>query len=383
MLEILLYLILIAWVLLAMQTAANMSLFPSLERSDSGATAAVTPPVSIVIPARNEEPTIGATLDHALQQDYPDFEVIIVNDDSSDGTAEIIDQRRGRKGLISLATGPPPEGWLGKPHALATGTAVARGEWLLLMDADVALEPGALRAAVSTAESKGWDHLALLPHMEREGFWEQLLMPLLGTVFFVYAPSFLSLFEKTKLAFGGGAFNLVRRKAYDAAGGHQAIRNSVVDDVRLAMEIKRAGFKSRWRLGTNWLRLRMYRGLFDIVNGFTKNAHAMFRGHRWLAPVFILLGVCIDVLPFGALPARYAGWASGSPLIAWEASLALLLLCRGAAHARLGYPLWPVLLTPLTVVVGQYTLLRSLRMAYGEGVVRWRGRVYPLESTDF
>lgn len=381
--ETLLYVMLIVWLLLGAQTVVNIYLFPALETSDPDPRSAASPLVSIVIPARNEELAIGATLDRALQQVYSKFEVIVVDDDSTDRTAEIIREREGRPGLIPLTAGPPPEGWLGKPHALATGTAVARGEWLLLMDADVALEPGAVAAAVSTAEAYGWDHLALLPNMEREGFWEHLLMPLLGTVFFIYSPSFLSLFEKTRLAFGGGAFNLVRRKAYVAAGGHEAIKNSVVDDIRLAMEIKSAGFKSRVRLGGDWLHLRMYRGLFDIVDGFTKNAHAVFRGRRWLAPVVISLGLCIDVLPFAALPARYAGWASGAALLSWEASLVLLLLCRGIVHTHLRYPLWPVLLTPLTTVVGQYTLVRSLRMAYRDGVVRWRGRVYPLESTDF
>ena len=373
------------WGLLLAQTVVNLLVFHELRPTDPPGPRQSWPMVSIVIPARNEERDIGPTLDAALAQDYPSFEVIVVDDGSTDGTAAEIERRASDARLVPVSCPPLPEGWLGKPHALSNGTAAARGEWLLLMDADVRLAPAALRYAVGRAASEGWDQLALLPHFDREGFWEEVTMPSLPVFFFVFSPSFVALSRRRKLAFGGGAFNLVRREAYDAIGGHRRLANSVVDDVRLAMELKAAGFKTRTQLGLALLRLRMYRGLGEIVEGFTKNAHAVWRGRELLLVVASSVLLAMNILPFFWLP-----WAMSSPsqalsppLLWLGASLALLLACRTVVQWRLGFPWWPVLFHALTVLVSYVILARSLRMVYVEGVVRWRGREYRSETTRF
>lgn len=278
-----------------------------------------------------------------------------------------------------------PAGWLGKPNALATGAARASGEWILFMDADVALHPRTLRDAVAACERKGWDHLALFPNFERDGFWDELLMPLVPITALIYLPSFLAFSRFSPLAVGGGAFGLVRRAAYEAMGGHAKLSNSVVDDVRLAMELKRVGFVSQPRLGLHRVRLRMYHGFDEIVEGFTKNAHAGFGNSIALPVISILLTLWLGVTPFVwpavllVLPEE--AFVTPAGLI----GLALLLqtTARLLLHLRLRYPLWPILLAPVTALVGLYIVLRSLRMARNEGVVRWRGREYPRESTEF
>lgn len=363
--------LLLVWFLLTLQTIANLLVFPRLEPGDGTSPS----PVSIVIPARNEERYVGKTLDAALRQDYPDFEVIVVDDGSEDETAAELARRGSDPRLTILSARPLKPGWLGKPNALASGAAKARGKWLLFMDADVELEPRALHDAVSACERHGWDHLALLPRFDREGFWEEILMPIVPIAAFVYMPSFLSLLRRTKLAAGAGAFGLVRREAYEAIGGHEAIRSSVVDDVRLAMELKAAGYVCRARLGAHLLCLRMYHGFDEIVEGFTKNAHAVF-GDSILRPVvFVLASLFVGLGPF-----LWPVLGASAPL---GGSLALLLFCRLLVQLRLRFPLWPILLSPLTTLVAVFIVLRSLRMARSDGVVRWRGREYKRETTEF
>lgn len=361
------------WCLLTLQTIVNLLVFPRLEPAQDKESPRSR--VSIVIPARNEERIVGKTIDAALRQDYPDFEVIVVDDDSEDGTGTEIARRTTDPRLVALRARPLPPGWLGKPNALASGAARATGEWILFMDADVELRPRALRDAVAACERHGWDQLALVPHFERQGFWEEILMPVVPIAAFVYLPSFLSLVPGTKLAAGAGAFGLVRREAYEAIGGHDRIKSSVVDDLRLAMELKRAGYVGRARFGVHLLRLRMYHGLSEIVEGFTKNAHAAF-GDSTLRPVvFMPASLFVGLAPFLWPVLRPAPWLGGS--------LALLLFCRTLVQLRLRFPLWPVLLSPVTTLVSFFIVLRSLRMARGEGVVRWRGREYKREMTQF
>jgi chlorobactene glucosyltransferase len=364
-------LLFVVWCALTLQTVVNLLVFRSLEKSERVPASRV----SIVIPARNEERYVGRTLDAALAQDYPDFEVVVVDDASTDGTAEEIRRRSGDPKLVSANARPLLPGWMGKPNALATGAARATGEWILFMDADVELDPRALKDAVGLCESKGYDFLALLPQFEREGFWEELLMPIVPVAAFVYLPSYLAYLPRVPLAAGAGAFALVRREAYQSIGGHDAIRSSVVDDIRLAIELKRAGFVTRARLGLDRARLRMYHGFSEIVDGFTKNAHAGLGGSLLKPAAFLLLSLYVALTPFL--------WPLASSSAALGGSLVLLLTSRALVQLRLRFPLWPIFLSPITTVVALFIVLRSLWMARVDGVVRWRGREYPRESTEF
>lgn len=374
---------LIYWMILAVFTAVNMAVFRRLPRASGDRR---WPRMSIVIPARDEELSIGATVDAALGQAYPDFEVIAVDDGSTDRTGAILAARIGDPRLKVISGAPLPEGWLGKPHALFQGSSAASGEWLLFMDADVRLAPGALRDAVAFCEERGLGHLALFPRFERVGFWEEVLLPLLGLTLFSFFPSFVALSGRLRrAAFGSGAFNLVRADAYRAMGGHRTLARSVIDDIRLAVEVKSAGFRSTLALGDETAVIRMYRGRREIIEGFTKNLHALLTRMPVISAFNLTLGTALNVAPFA-----WPVWALLDPAgafgpagLALSGSLALLLACRGAVQVRLDYPLWPTLFHALTVLTGAWISLRSLRMAHGRKVVRWRGREYGKGETEF
>lgn len=381
MVELLALTLLIVWCALLIQTVVNLLVFRSLPV----ATGSPRARVSIVIPARNEERDIGKTIDRALAQEYPDFEVVVVNDGSTDGTEDEIDRRRNHPKLRAVNAPPLPNGWLGKPHALWTGAKASAGEWLLFMDADVSLDPRTLRDAVDACDKNHWDQLALLPNFERKGFWEQLLMPLIPTVGLVYVPIFLAFLPFVPVAVGGGAFALVRRRAYESVGGHEAIKASVVDDIRLAIELKKAGLACAARLAIDRVSLRMYRGREEITRGFEKNAHAGF-GRSRLRPLvavpaslFIIMGPFLWPVAAVLAPER----AFESPLSYLGSSLALLAVSRSLAHLRLRFPLWPIALSPLATLIFMKVTWRSLRSVHGRGVVQWRGREYPYGDTEF
>ncbi|HEV7516491.1 MAG TPA: glycosyltransferase family 2 protein [Thermoanaerobaculia bacterium] len=367
--------------LLALFTGVNLALFRRLPKG----VPAGAPKVSIVIPARNEAASIGATLEAALAQEYPHFEVIVVDDGSTDGTAVEIEQRRGDARLIAITGAPLPPGWLGKPHALFQGTERATGNFLLFMDADVRLAPEALGDAVGFSQARGLDHLALFPGFERRGFWEEVLMPLLGVTFYMFFPSFLARLPRSRAAFGSGAFNLVRATAYRAIGGHRLLARSVIDDVRLAMEVKAAGFASGLALGDHRVRLRMYCGRREIVEGFTKNLHSAVARLPLYTLFTLTVGTVLNTAPFA-----WPLWAVAAPAsafapagLALAAALLLLLGCRAAVQLRLEYPLWPIFFHPLSLGMGNWIVLRSLGVAHGAGVVRWRGREYTRDETSF
>jgi len=362
----------------------NLTLLPRLTRE--GGAPGPRPAVSIVIPARNEERDVEAAVRSHLDQDYPDFEVIVVEDRSTDGTAGILARlARGQSRLTVVPGVDPPAGWLGKPHALAQGAAVARGDLLLFADADVRYDPCALREAVSYLEARGLDLLVLLPRVEMRGFWENVLMPYLLVAFF-QAPGFLANRRRPRwIAAGGGAGNLVRRPVYDAVGGHAALRDSVVDDVRLDFAVKGAGHRFGVARAEHRVAVRMYRGFREVFDGFTKNVAYVYQG---IAGV-LLMAITVATLGAALLPpAALAAALLGAPIPARDLVLAaegvtLALAARLALAGALSDPLWPALTHPIMAAVWSGILVRSLYRRFIRRRLTWRGRDFEARSARF
>ena len=344
------------------------------------------PRVSILVPARNEERGIAAGVGSLLALDYPDFEVIVVDDGSTDRTGQILAALASENSRLRVIAGrDPPKGWLGKPHALSQASRAATGEMFLFVDADLKYEPRALTEAVGLLESERADLLALLPRIEACGFWEKVLMPYLGVSLF-FGPAFLANRDRTRwLAVGGGSGNLIRRGVYEGIGGHEALRNSVVDDIHLAWNAKRGGYRTRMALAEDRIAVRMYAGFGEIWRGFTKNIAYIFNG--WSGALLLLM--TLGVVLFAIVPAAVLlAAAAGAPVAARDIGLAAtgfasILAARMVLAASLGDPVWPSLTHPLMAAVWAGLTARSLFDRFARRRLSWRGRDFDARDAGF
>jgi len=344
------------------------------------------PRVSVIIPARNEEASIEAAVRGHLAQSYPDLEVIVVDDQSSDRTGEILSGlSREDPRLIVVDGNPPPPGWLGKPHALWEGVQRASGSLLLFADADVIYGPDAIARAVGELDHSRADLLCLIPAIETVGFWEGALMPYLLNALFL-GPGFLANNDRfIRIAAGGGAGNLVRRAAYEKAGGHAAIRDSVIDDMHLALRVKGSGHRTRVVRAEKDVSVRMYRGFGEVVDGFTKNVAYAFSGLlgvgfgiHGIVSIFLTLlpAVVLLALPLGVrVPSSDIGLAA--------AGYGLFVLAQAALAIVLGRSLWPSLALPIMTAVWAGIIARSFYQRIIRRRLTWRGREFDARVARF
>jgi chlorobactene glucosyltransferase len=335
-----------------------------------------------VIPARNEEEDIERAVRSHLAQDYPNFQVIVVDDLSTDRTPEILEALAREDPRLTVVSGSePPAGWLGKPHALHLGARASGGEFLLFADADVRYDQRALRDAVTVLEDRRLDLLAFFPRFENRGFWENVLLPFLAVAVFL-GVGFLALSRRVPLAMGAGAGNLVRRRAYDAIGGHAAIRDSVVDDVRLAVVVKRAGFRVTAFRAEDRVAVRMYRGFRDLWNGFTKNVAWAYSGIGGA----VLFGLTMVLLAAAIAPVVVlVSAAAGVPIPVSDVRLAAALfvsavLLRAVLARTLGDPVWAAATHPIMAAVWAGLIVRSLFHRFIRRRLTWRGREFDARS---
>ena len=364
--------ILIAWGLALIRTIINLALIPRLH---ADLRSAYEPLVSVIIPARDEARVIERTVRAFLAQTYPNFEVIVVNDRSTDGTGEILRALYDDR-LTVIDGDEPPAGWLGKPWALCQGSLIARGELLLFVDADVVYAPAAIRAAVAHREMRQTALLSLLPHFEMRGLGENAAMPMLAMFCFTFMPTWMS--NRTRfaaLAIGGGTGNLVTRSAYAAAGGHEALRDAVVDDVALARLVRHNGGTTEVVRADELVSLRMYHGLAEVVEGFTKNAFAIY-GRNYVFGLLINAAALIfHILPYVL---AFAGDRTGVATVV-IISITRLILFRSLRY-RLDSALF---LHPVMVAIWIWIFLRSMWLTGIRRKLLWRGRTYDARATRF
>lgn len=370
--EILAAVVLISWVAAFIRTIVNLLLIPTLRPGSADG-----PPVSIVIPARNEERSIGETVTRLLRQTYRKLELIVVDDGSTDATPDILRKiGEADSRLIVLRNEETPDGWLGKPWALHRGAEVATGELLLFVDADISYEPDAVAAMVARLRESGVAMLSALPRLEMRGFWENALIPQLAMTIFSFLPTWLGNRTKIRmLGVGGGPGNMVWRNAYDLAGGHVALRAAVVDDVGLARLIRQSGQRTEAVRSDGLISVRIYHGLHEIVHGFTKNAFSVLNRNYVAALVVAILTILFHVLP-------YAMALAGSRVAV--ATVLMITATRLLLFSVLRYSLLSALfLHPVMNLAWTYIFLRSMWITGVRRKLTWRGRDYDPSRTRF
>ena len=278
-----------------------------LEPSGPEPLPAPAPRVSVVVPARNEVHNIGACVDALLASDYPDIEVLVVDDRSEDGTGEEV-RRRGDPRLRVIEGEPPPDGWAGKPAACQRGAEEADGEWLLFVDADVQLAPWTIRRAVQTANARSVGLLSLWGTWALGSFWERLLIPVIGG--FVRAAHPLERINSPEnpAAFANGQFMLFAAEAYREGGGHARVASCVLEDVLLGRAMRAEGHRVELLLAPRAFRVRLYRSLGDIWAGFSKN---MYAGMSHRPSLALLAAAFVGSVHLGPLVAVAAALVPG------------------------------------------------------------------------
>lgn len=329
--------------------------------------------VSILIPARNEELRLPPCLDSLLAQSYPNLEWIVLDDNSTDQTSHVVTQRMTAEPRLHLLKGAPlPEGWTGKSWACWQLSQHAQGDFLLFTDADTLHTPDSIASALTTMEKEKADLLSLWPRQITGSWSEMLILPFVHVLILLFLPQWLP-FPHRSLGVANGQFVLFRRSAYQSIGGHEKVRNHLVEDVALGREIKTAGLRLLNQDGTRLVSCRMYSCFSEVWEGFTKNLRAGFEDS---VASFIALGVVQVVFllaPFLFLILGLLLQAAWWPLAAVQVFLILGL--RAFLAWRYQHPPLSVLLHPigqaLALSIAMNSWIQSAR-----GSVTWKGRTY-------
>jgi glycosyltransferase involved in cell wall biosynthesis len=336
-----------------------------------------TPKVSVIVPARNEARSIGPAMRTLMKTDYPNVEVIAVNDRSTDTTGAILDELAAEVGrqLKVLHIVTLPEGWLGKTHAMYSAVQHATGDWILFTDADVHHSTDSLRRAIAYAQHSGADHLVLLPNMLMHSWGERMMISFFQALFIFAHRPWRVADPKSKDHIGVGAFNLVRRSTYDAIGGYEKLRLAIVDDMKLGEMVKKNGFASSVAFGKDLIRIRWAHGARGMMNNLIKNFFAVLRYNVLLSILAAFAVLAIHLGPWVGLI-----FAPGIARIGYLISVLCVFSVYKGMSKRSGVKPIYALSHPLATVLLTFTMLRSTFVTLWQGGVVWRGTKYSLEE---
>jgi glycosyltransferase involved in cell wall biosynthesis len=324
--------------------------------------------VSVIVPARNEEASLADCLQSLVTQSGVAFEIIVVDDHSTDRTRAIAESFPG---VRVLEAGALPQGWTGKNNAVTSGAREAQGQWLLFTDSDTVHLPGSLAGALKEAQENGVEMLSYSPEQIAVTFWEMATLPVVfAELARQYSPTKVS-DPASPLAAANGQYILIRRDTYDAVGGHAAIASDILEDVALARAVKNSGRKIRFRYGRNVVRTRMYRNYSQLRDGWTKNLALLFPNPGWLAVKTLLLWA----FPWTALTIAVISKHSW-----WNAFAVFTFLWPMARLRRANFD-WAMEWLGALFGMPMFAclLLRSKR-AHANGSVNWKGRTYGRKS---
>ncbi len=372
MIEIISALVCLIWLFQAEDIVRGILFRTPVLKAGPRAVPQPAPKISIIFSARNESANVRPALESMLGLDYPDYEVIAVNDRSEDETYAVLKSFHDPK-LQVLNILELPEGWLGKNHALFEAYRHSTGSWLLFTDADVHFHRDTLKASVEMIQEKNLDHLVVFPDMICGKWIEKIFCSAFILAFFRRFRPWKALDPESENFIGVGAFNMVRRETYRGAGTHQKIAMDVLDDIHLGRMIKVFGGRQMGVCGPELVKVRWAVGWEGVLKSLEKNA---FAGFDYSAPLLVLAtfaGILLDVLPFPAL---------FFPKTFLPAMVAVFCIAAAyAAGSRINRGTWvSFFLHPLGMLLILALMWRSALKVLSEGGVTWRGTFYPLDQ---
>jgi cellulose synthase/poly-beta-1,6-N-acetylglucosamine synthase-like glycosyltransferase len=336
------------------------------------------PSVSVIMAARDEATNVGASVESRMVDDYPDVQVILVDDRSVDNTGSVaVEAARDDPRFHHVRVDRLPTGWLGKVHALQKGYEAATGDWLLFSDGDVVMEVGTLRLAIGYCEAEGIDQLALIPSFRSESFLVDAAWIVFLRGLIVMADPAKVRDPASKIALGSGGFNLVRRTAYEATGGFEYLRMETADDVALASIVKQAGGRLAMIDGSRNVLVPLYRSVGALMRGIEKNGSTTA---QLPFPLLVLALVALGAMLFTPIAVLIAGsgWLQilgGVTLAAYTGS-EMFALWRNTRR-------WaPAAIWPLGYLLMASGIIRATWLAHRKGGVSWRDTFYSLEELE-
>jgi len=346
-----------------------------------------TPPlISVCVPARNEERNIRTCVEGILNQDYPNFEVIVLDDRSTDLTPEILRQLVAQNGKLQIISGSDlPEGWAGKPHALYQASAHARGKWLCFIDADTFLTPETFSSCYTKAIETEADMFTIMTFQILGSFWEKTVMPLVMTALSVgFSPRRVN-DPRTKDAIANGQFIMIKHSVYDAIGGHESVKNSIVEDKDISILVKSNGYRLVVADGMKVAKTRMYTSLTEMWEGWTKNIYLGLRdqtGLLWLgvfgAFLAVMASLFLPIWPLIGLNWFLKGgeWMAITVIVESMLLWGYLIYARAEVAKYMNISRWYALTTPIGAgVFGAMMFTSAWRVLSRKGVT-WKGRTY-------
>ena len=363
------------WVFHGLRVSYGATKLPWIKEIEPAQDAAC-PSISLIFAARDEEEKLPAALATLAALDYPRLQIIGVDDRSQDATGRILDEfAAAHSRFRAVHVTELPSGWLGKPYALQKAFEASTGEWLLFTDADVRFRPDVLRRAAALAEARKLDHLTLVCNVEMHGFWEKTLLTFFGLAFHLSTDAYSVSNPNSRAYVGIGAFQLLRRSAYEAIGTHRRLAMEVVDDMKLGKLVKQSGFRSCVAIAQDYLTVRWHAGARNVIRGVTKNFFAAF-GYNLAFAVVALCGVfLLNVAPYIAVFAGH-GWVRILSAIA----VVVTLCMHGSVDALNRVSPLYALTHPIGALVFCYMIVRSVAVTLWQGGVTWRGTFYPLKE---
>jgi len=338
-----------------------------------------SPRVSIIVPACNEEKSIAQTLNQLFALDYDNYEVIAVNDRSTDSTGEIMDRIAGTskaQGLLKIIhIEKLPPGWLGKAHAMWMAAQHATGDWLLFTDADVLFKPDSVGRALAYAECEKADHVVMFPRMIMNSAGEKMMIAFFQSLFVFGHRPWRVADPDTQDHMGVGAFNCIRRSVYEAIGTYKALRMEVLDDMKLGKVVKNARYAQRNMFGADLISIRWAQGAMGVVHNLTKNFFAVL-SFQWPRTLASCVGLAfLNLMPFIGV-AVAPGWAR----LPYAVALVSMFLIYVGMSSRSAVPAYYFFLHPVSTVLFVYTMLRSMYLTLRNDGIEWRGTRYSLDE---